>query len=373
MAVTEHYQGNRFRNQVVRQDFPTALSEQMKERDDADRRAQMYFQMMREQEAADEKVAVELTERLKHDQDIERLRNAERSELLAQRMEGELRFEPVVNELPIPPKKIGLKANGHRPSPGELSPRSATASTSPPPHESQLNYVSLELHASKAGPTQRLMVHTPTQYTQVLAQHSPVGASNSGDGSEHHYEHINLHSHTPEKKAPPTIVVAERDYSFPSTSAQSAPFPPRPQKQPMSQPKQFDLPKLPPKHLQPKEILPAEPRVQKLSSDTFDMLMGNVRPFRRVDEPDSIAENGVASNYPVVDRQYLASNPSANVLDHVNDIQDFSEAMESACAVFGNKDRIRAMQELGVPADEILEIDRRLTQQEKDEVRLSVI
>ncbi|PZQ76467.1 MAG: hypothetical protein DI553_00485 [Cutibacterium acnes] len=33
-----------------------------------------------------------------------------------------------------------------------------------------------------------------------------------------------------------------------------------------------------------------------------------------------------------------------------------------------NSDRIRTLQEFGVPAEEILEIDRRLTQQEKDEV-----
>lgn len=367
VLVSEHYQGNRFRNQVVRQDFPKALNEQIKERDEAARKAELYYQMMREQEEADKKIAYELTEKLKHDQENERRRNAHQSEILAQKMQKDLilkTVEPIVNELPIPPKKIGSKINGYKPISREISHPSTSMSTSPPPHEQQLNYVSLDLNMSKSNSSQRLMVHTPTQYTQVLAQHSPVGAST--DGSEHHYEHINLHSHTPEKKAPPTnLSYAECDYSFPSTSSHNIPLPPRPSKPPMS-PSKYDLPKLPPKHSQ--SVDPIESGVQKLTTDTFDMLMGNKRLIRREDETDSFVENSVPSNGPVVDRQYLMSHPSANALDHVNDIQNFNDAMESACAVFGNKERIRAMQELGVPADEILEIDRRLTQQEKDEV-----
>lgn len=48
-AVSEHYKGNKHRNQIVRQDFPTALSEQIREKEDAERQAALYHQMINEQ------------------------------------------------------------------------------------------------------------------------------------------------------------------------------------------------------------------------------------------------------------------------------------------------------------------------------------
>lgn len=48
-SVNDHYKGNRHRNQVVRQDFPTALNEQIKERQNAERQAALYHQMINEQ------------------------------------------------------------------------------------------------------------------------------------------------------------------------------------------------------------------------------------------------------------------------------------------------------------------------------------
>lgn len=375
-AVSEHYQGNRFRNQVVRQDFPHAVDEQLKEREEAERRAAIYYQMMREQEEADKKVAFELANNLKRDQEAERRRVFEQTEAIACQMKRDLVLngrgasaepiltEPIINELPIPPKNLGVKFNGQRRLFHESEPSTSGVSSQPPPlppitAEPQLNYVSLDLNMPKNGPSQRLMVHTPTQYTQVLSQHSPSSASTD----EHHYEHINLQSHTPEKKAPPpTITYLERDYSFPSTStAKSGALPPKPSKH---SPSSYELPKLPPKNAT-KDASPTNPSVQKLTTDTFDFLMGN----RRRDEIDSFVEDGAASSCSVVDRQYLANNPNTNMLDRANDIENYGDALETASAIVGNKSRIRAMQELGVPPEEILEIDRRLTQQEKDEVK----
>ncbi|KAG4069813.1 hypothetical protein HA402_006828 [Bradysia odoriphaga] len=51
--INEHYKGNRYRNQTVREDFPTALSEQNKEKENAERQAALYHQMINEQEEAD--------------------------------------------------------------------------------------------------------------------------------------------------------------------------------------------------------------------------------------------------------------------------------------------------------------------------------
>lgn len=48
-AVNEFYNGNRFRNAVVRQDFPTALHEQIKEREDAVKQAELHHMQLLEQ------------------------------------------------------------------------------------------------------------------------------------------------------------------------------------------------------------------------------------------------------------------------------------------------------------------------------------
>lgn len=47
--INEHYKGNRFRNALVRQDYPTALHEQIKEKEYAERQAAVYHQMINEQ------------------------------------------------------------------------------------------------------------------------------------------------------------------------------------------------------------------------------------------------------------------------------------------------------------------------------------
>lgn len=389
--VNEHYNGNRFRNQVVRQDFPTALHEQIKEREDADRRAAMYYQMISEQEEADSRIAQDLAEKLQREQEMERRRLLEQSEYLARRMQEDLTMQgkqpmhieqPILNELPIPPKKLGIKFNGQRRD-GPITPPPPP----PPPQNThelaaspQLNYVSLELNTPRSGNQARLVNHHPTQYTQVnIGQHpdfpSPPGSLRSPDGSEHHYEHINLHSHTPEKKPNPMPAYVERDYNFPLPStSNSVALPPKPSKSSISPSKQYELPKLPPKQTSngggvgaQKDVSPKNRGFQKLSTDTFDLLMGN----RRIqDECDSLAVGGAASNQPVVDRQFMSSNPNTNRLDNVNEILNYngSEHGDQASGSSGNASRIKTMQEIGVPADEILEIDRRLTQQEKDEV-----
>ena len=62
--VNQHYKGNRHRNQIVREDFPTAVTEQMKEKENAERQAALYHEMINEQEEADAKVARELAAKL---------------------------------------------------------------------------------------------------------------------------------------------------------------------------------------------------------------------------------------------------------------------------------------------------------------------
>lgn len=405
--VTDHYRGNRFRNQVVRQDFPTALSEQIKEKEVADQQRVLYHQMLDAQAEADAVVARQVADNLRREQDSERRRNIEQSEYLARQLEDDLVLksnhssrvqqqqtlasslaEPVVvNELPIPPKKLGVKFNG-QPRRGFIesdlvtNPSYVTAvpaqslqpvrdtpqvKDAPKARDSpQLNYVSLELNIPKDS-QKRLANHHATQYTQVFAQNlsTPPGPLSPSDSDNHHYEHINLHSHTPEKKIVPQPH-AQRDYSFPSPPDPVA-LPPKPNKQPVSpskiKSKQYELPKLPPKA---KDVSPTNRGMQMLTTDSFDMLMGNRNSREIPDECDSLAIGGVDSKAARnTERIFNSNTPNINRIDSVNDIlsYDGDEAAGSACS----SDRIRQMRELGVPADEILEIDRRLTQEEKDE------
>lgn len=76
-------------------------------------------------------------------------------------------------------------------------------------------------------------------------------------------------------------------------------------------------------------------RFQRLSLEKYDYLMGNAQ----LDLVDNLDSEGA---------HYIKNTP------HVENL--------------GVANRIKQMQELGVPPDEILEIDRRITQQERDEV-----
>lgn len=394
---------------MVRQDFPTALSEQIKEKEVAEQQRLLYHQMLSAQAESDAVVARQVADNLRREQDSERRRNIEQSECLARQFEDDLALskpnhsgrvqqsfaatpmaEPVVvNELPIPPKNLGVKFNGQRrnyndsdlvtnPSyvtalPAQsLPPVKDTPQPKNPPHAREsphLNYVSLELNIPKDS-QKRLANHHATQYTQVFAHNpsTPPGPlSPSSDSENHHYEHINLHSHTPEKKSNQQPYAAgQRDYSFPSPPEAVA-LPPKPSKPPASPPKikskQYELPKLPPKA---KDLSPTNRAFQMLTTDSFDMLMGNRNSREIPDECDSLAVGGVDPKVPRnTERIFNSNTPNINRIDSVNDIlsYDGDEAAGSACT----SDRIRQMRELGVPADEILEIDRRLTQEEKDE------
>lgn len=383
---------------MVRQDFPTALSEQLKEKEVADQQAALYHQMLSAQAEADAAIARQVADNLKREQELERRRNIEHSELLVRQMQNDLVIqtnqlpstsrmqqsfpsptEPIVNELPIPPKKSAIKFNGQRRNEIDLvsnpSYVTATPAKATPLRDSpQLNYVSLELNIPKDS-QKRLANHHATQYTQVFAHNpsTPPGPLSPSDSDSHHYEHINLHSHTPEKKTT-AQPYAQRDYSFPAPP-ESIALPPKPNKQLASPSKmkstitstQYELPKLPPKA---KDVSPTNRGFQMLTADSFDMIMGNRNSREIPDECDSLAVGGVDAKVARnTERIFNSNTPNINRIDSVDDIlsYDGEEAAAAAAGPACSSDRIRQLRELGVPADEILEIDRRLTQQEKDE------
>lgn len=396
--VNDHYRGNRYRNQVVRQDFPTALSEQLKEKEVADQQKALYHQMLNAQAEADAAIARQVADNLKREQELERRRNIEHSEMLARQLQSDLVIQtnhspstsrmqqsfpsptepPVINELPIPPKKSAIKFNGQRRNYNETdivsNPSYVTAmpaKATPLRDSPQLNYVSLELNIPKDS-QKRLANHHATQYTQVFAHNpsTPPAPLSPSDSDSHHYEHINLHSHTPEKKST-AQPYAQRDYSFPAPP-DSVVLPPKPNK-PLASPSkmksttsstQYELPKLPPKA---KDLSPTNRGLQMLTADSFDMIMGNRNSREIPDECDSLAVGGVdAKAARNTERIFNSNTPNINRIDSVDDILSYEEEA-AAAGPASSSDRIRQLRELGVPADEILEIDRRLTQQEKDE------
>ncbi|XP_075152994.1 uncharacterized protein LOC142226724 isoform X2 [Haematobia irritans] len=113
--ITDFYKGNRTRNAVVREDFPTALQEQLKEKETAEKQAEAYRRRLKEQEEYDKRVAKEITEKLERDLQEQRLRELE-SEKLALDMEA-----IYVNLPPVPPPSARDKNKVPPPRPAKSS------------------------------------------------------------------------------------------------------------------------------------------------------------------------------------------------------------------------------------------------------------
>lgn len=327
--------------------------------------------MINEQEEADARVARELADKMKAEIEMERRRQAEENEKMARKLQKELfidkRYAMPANDSIAPnvhPKKSNIQH--YTPTVVENAPISPT--------NSRLNYVSLDLSNSPAKMNQLRSPSSRTQYTQVIPQQSNY------DESQHHYDHINLQSHTPEKKqsthfdqmhrqktptkpagqiSPPLYVNADPNdrnttrtvspdhyenscvqnrhlgHNYKSVS-KSVDIPPA---RPERTDKQHDILKQTDafKRMKNQSEL-SRGQFEKLSLEKYDQIMGNIE----LDDQCDGAEGGTDLGVNVNDRRGHRNN--------------------------GNEDRIKAMQELGVPADEIVEINRRIAQQERDEV-----
>lgn len=377
-TVNEHYKGNRYRNQTVREDFPTALCEQNKEKENAERQAALYHQMINEQEEADARVAHELADKMKNEIEMERRRQAEENEKMARKLQKELFVDnkryAMSDSHPAPnvhPKKSNIQH--HSPTIADNAPISPTTN-------SRLNYVSLDLSNSPAKLSQQRSPSSRTQYTQVMPQQSqqPNYDLSGYNEQPHHYDHINLQSHTPEKKqqshsdqnqrqktptkvpaqiSPPLYVNAEPNGRHPNRTvspdhyensavlnrhhvhnSKAVPIDAAPAR-PERTNKQQDMLKQTDafKRMKNQTEL-TRGQFEKLSLEKYDQIMGNIG----LDDQCDGAEGGEDIEVNANDRRSHRNN--------------------------GNMDRIKAMQELGVPADEIIEIDRRIAQQERDEV-----
>uniref|UniRef100_A0AAG5DHE0 Coiled-coil domain-containing protein n=1 Tax=Anopheles atroparvus TaxID=41427 RepID=A0AAG5DHE0_ANOAO len=250
--ISEHYRGNKQRNQIVRQDFPTALSEQIREKEDAERQAALYHQMINEQEEMDAKVAREVAEQLHREAKLKRQLEQERSEMLVRKLQEQAllgeRRHPVgsaagssvvqsSNPFPLPPRthpkppttsttsaaaagssssRPSNSSNGshfmaHSPPPPAASTGSGAAYNARSNGTPDLHYASLDLNSPKRPPPQPVF-QNGRAYQEVTFpppdQHQQRPAANFHQYSDEEeppapaYANVNLQSHTPEKKQP---------------------------------------------------------------------------------------------------------------------------------------------------------------------------
>lgn len=478
--ISEHYKGNKHRNQIVRQDFPTALSEQIREKEDAERQAALYHQMINEQEEMDAKVARDIAQQLKRESELRRRLEAEKGELLARKLQeqaliggGRKSHRPVEPELAFPlpprnhPKPVSHQQQHQVPArPSSLHHASPYIAHSPPgPSTSSaieppdLHYASLELNSPKRPPPHSMFQdgRNPSANIYQEIAHNPSSKYNRYEEDEDGYTNINLHSHTPEKKQPAfpnnnrngstsvDIVDSIRQYDLPYDGDYNYQLPPPPslnditghsQRFPNQRPAQ-----------------PSEPYKYNNNVHTEDDFRNNsnfnkISPEKIV-TPPSLAIGGAfggpsrssrasAINYNVYDdddidealAQPLPSNHSAQLNQiglpsmgaelgmasssgaspkyhsngshshhhhhqnphlyqnhhphHAQQLQQQQQQQQLQSAAhhsqghgsspshsksgsYEKADRIRALKEIGLPPDEIQEIDKRLEQELKDE------
>ncbi|KAJ8922269.1 hypothetical protein NQ315_004207 [Exocentrus adspersus] len=82
----EHLSGNKFRNAMVREDFPRAKDEQLREQRMAEQAAAIYQKMLSEQEEVDKKVAKELADKIEHEERMKRRAIELRDEEIAKQL-----------------------------------------------------------------------------------------------------------------------------------------------------------------------------------------------------------------------------------------------------------------------------------------------
>ncbi|XP_055645034.1 probable serine/threonine-protein kinase tsuA isoform X2 [Toxorhynchites rutilus septentrionalis] len=254
--ICDHYKGNKQRNQIVRQDFPTALSEQIREKEDAERQAALYHQMINEQEEMDAKVARDIAVQLERETGLKRRLEAKKGEALARKLQE----QAVINGRkphrgPEPDLAFPLPPRNHPKPPQQQVPATQPPSThrtspyithSPPGQacaleQNDLHYASLDLNSPKR-PSSHVMYQNgrfPAANVYQELSHNPSPNYEPYDEDEEGYTNINLHSHTPEKKqhgfsgnrngsTSVDIVDSIRQYDIPYDSDFSYQLPPPP-------------------------------------------------------------------------------------------------------------------------------------------------
>lgn len=347
ILVNDHYKGNRYRNQIVRQDFPTALSEQIREKENAERQAMLYHQMVEEQEQADAIVAREYADRLRREAEIERKIQQDKSEVVARKLlqQQNLHMRPkaVESSVPIPPRDQKPPSNKYLSHSPDVSPT--------------LHYACLDL--MPPDPQRKFVVSSPNgKYTK-----------------------ISLQSHTPEKVTTPVDDVVP---------------PPRPAKGPHL--KKTILPQQAQRSTDVADSIRDYSDIDSALDEALDMEMQNL-DMNNLYKPNQNGNCAAQFNPNIQQRhphhQYLeetrnilkqspdkiSTKQSVNKFLHYDDDEEIEEenAVGGAAAVPSRQpqpstsnyrekiERLQALKVLGLPVEEIREIDKRIEQEKKDE------
>ncbi|XP_060520419.1 uncharacterized protein LOC132698400 [Cylas formicarius] len=140
---TDHLSGNKFRNAVVREDFPRAKNEQIKEQIMAEQAAAIYHRMLEEQEEIDKQVAKELAEKLEKEDKLRKraveLRDQDIARQLLENERLRVQRQQQLNPVQMSPHKaafIETRNHCHNISPHRLPPHSGYQSSILPKRQS---------------------------------------------------------------------------------------------------------------------------------------------------------------------------------------------------------------------------------------------
>ncbi|XP_044315963.1 mediator of RNA polymerase II transcription subunit 15 isoform X4 [Drosophila rhopaloa] len=383
--INDFYKGNRYRNAVVREDFPTALHEQIKEKEQAQRRVDAYRRRLTEQEEHDKRVAKEIADKLERDLQEQQQKEVQQSELIAKQMQ-----EIYVNLPPVPPP--ATREKGSRPPP-----RPAKASI----HlQQQQHHQTQQQHQPEPSTSQQARYHSQQQQQQqqqplqLQQQHfsqtdnyvglslipnivdMPAAAAATcttptRNAQAHNQllqqQHQQQHQSSSPARRPPTNATASTITNMPSTSSITQ-HPPTQSAQAAGIDEPVDYADVAdsirdyniaatstaatsgsvvdaaatslqkqrsPSH---ENLLRTEPKFQKLSPEKYDQLVGNFG-----------LGSGAGSG--------SAKAAERHMQQHADDIELYVDPCDYA-----------SLREIGLPMEEIQEMSKKLKQEQKDEL-----
>ncbi|XP_050741050.1 putative mediator of RNA polymerase II transcription subunit 26 isoform X6 [Drosophila biarmipes] len=186
--INDFYKGNRYRNAVVREDFPTALHEQIKEKEHAQRRVDAYRRRLTEQEEHDKRVAKEIADKLERDLQEQQQKELQQSELIAKQMQ-----EIYVNLPPVPPPatrdksrppprpaKASIHLQQQQQTQQQHQPEASTSQQAR--YHSQQHQQPLQLQQQHFSQTDNYKL-SPEKYDQLVGNFGLGNGNGSGSGS----------------------------------------------------------------------------------------------------------------------------------------------------------------------------------------------
>ncbi|XP_039950992.1 uncharacterized protein LOC120768388 isoform X3 [Bactrocera tryoni] len=340
--INDFYKGNRQRNAVVREDFPTALNEQIKEKEEAEKQVEMYRRRLLEQEAHDKRVAKEIADKLERDLQEQRQRELLESEEMAQQMQelyvnlppparGKAQLPP-----PRPAKASILQQNPNEPSTSNGRYFGGSSSSQHTSHQ--------QLSQSPQTPQQSAFqpYHKPQQQQHELPQTSPE----SYLLQQNHFSQTDCYVGISIQKSPSLAATAT------ATSAVDSPSPPTSSTRKTAKSQANGSSHLLQQHQHSlssistgstasagaaaSAVIMASPTASKLSPEKYDQLVGNDGSGRGL--PNAVA----------AERHMQA---------HADDIELYVDPCDYA-----------SLKEIGLPMEEIKEMSKKLKQEQKDEL-----